>query len=76
MHAAIQRVDSSSEGNAVFALIERGVVYDVHAFSIGEGVDRDTVFQVASLSKWISAWGLMALVEEGRLDLDARFPPT
>ena len=31
---------------------------------------RDTVFQVASLSKPVTALGVMLLVEEGRLDLD------
>ncbi|HXC55004.1 MAG TPA: serine hydrolase domain-containing protein [Rhizomicrobium sp.] len=34
-------------------------------------VDRDTLFQVASMSKWLTAWGVMTLVESGRIDLDA-----
>jgi CubicO group peptidase (beta-lactamase class C family) len=34
-------------------------------------VTADTVFQVASISKSVSAWGVMRLVEQGRLDLDA-----
>jgi CubicO group peptidase (beta-lactamase class C family) len=71
MDAAIRRVDAEHAGNAVFALIQAGSVYDEHAVSVGDSVDRDTVFQVASLSKWITAWGVMALVEEGRFDLDA-----
>jgi CubicO group peptidase (beta-lactamase class C family) len=71
MDAAIELVDSAHSGNAVFALIEGGSVYDEHTASVGDPVDRDTVFQVASLSKWITAWGVMALVEEGRIDLDA-----
>ena len=33
-------------------------------------VTPDTVFRVASVSKAVSAWGLMALVQEGTLDLD------
>ena len=37
----------------------------------GDSVDRDTLFQVASLSKWLTAWGVMTLVDAGRLDLDA-----
>lgn len=71
MDAAVERIDAAHAGNAVLALIEGGSVYDEHAVSVGESVDRDTVFQVASLSKWITAWGVMALVEEGRVDLDA-----
>lgn len=71
MDAAIELVDSANSGNAVFALIEGGSVYDDHAVSVGQAVDVNTVFQVASLSKWITAWGVMALVEAGKLDLDA-----
>jgi CubicO group peptidase (beta-lactamase class C family) len=37
----------------------------------GTPVTADTVFQVASLSKSVSAWGVMHLVEQGRLELDA-----
>jgi len=71
MAAATRSVDSRNAGNAVFAVIERGSVHGVHAVSVGESVDVDTVFQVASLSKWVSAWGVMALVQAGKLDLDA-----
>ncbi|MFJ3671389.1 amino acid adenylation domain-containing protein [Streptomyces sp. NPDC090106] len=34
------------------------------------GVDERTVFQVGSISKHVTALGVMALVQEGRLDLD------
>ena len=71
MDAAAKLVDSSNTGNAVFAVIDDGSVHGVHAVSVGEAVDVNTVFQTASLSKWITAWGVMALVQEGKLDLDA-----
>ena len=71
MDAAAKLVDSSNTGNAVLAVIDDGSVYGVHAVSVGEAVDVNTVFQTASLSKWITAWGVMALVQEGKLDLDA-----
>jgi CubicO group peptidase (beta-lactamase class C family) len=71
MDAAARLVDSSNRGNAVVALIDDGSVYGVHAVSVGEAVDVNTVFQVASVSKWITAWGVMALVQDGKLDLDA-----
>jgi CubicO group peptidase (beta-lactamase class C family) len=71
MGATAKLVGSSNRGNAVVALIDDGSVYGVHAVSVGEAVDVNTVFQVASLSKWITAWGVMALVQEGKLDLDA-----
>lgn len=34
-------------------------------------VDERTQFQIASLSKWVTAWGILALVEAGKVDLDA-----
>jgi len=71
MDAATQRIDSRNRGNAVLALIDRAAVHGVHAASVGEAVDVDTVFQTASLSKWLTAWGVMALVQQGKLDLDA-----
>src|SRR5690242_12394867 len=37
----------------------------------GTLVTTDTVFQVASISKVISAWGVMKLVEQGILALEA-----
>lgn len=69
--AVAERIEKQSRGNAVFALIKAGRVIDEHYRSIGRPVDGDTLFQVASLSKWITAWGAMTLVESGRLDLDA-----
>jgi len=71
MEAAAKFVDSNNTGNAVFAVIDDGSVHGVHAVSVGEAVDVNTVFQSASLSKWITAWGVMALVQAGKLDLDA-----
>lgn len=69
--AAVTFVDSSNRGNAVFAILDNGAVHGVHAVSVGDSVDENTVFQTASLSKWITAWGVMALVQERKLDLDA-----
>ena len=37
----------------------------------GSAVTPDTVFQVGSISKSVTAWGVMRLVQEGKLDLDA-----
>ena len=70
MEAASQLIDARNAGNAVFVLIDGGNVHGVHTASVGEPVSATTVFQTASLSKWITAWGVMALVEEGKLDLD------
>jgi CubicO group peptidase (beta-lactamase class C family) len=57
-------------GNFAMALVKDGTVEYEKFHTAGKPVDRNTVFQVSSLSKWISAFGVMKLVEEGKLDLD------
>lgn len=69
--AATARIDREYQGNAAFLLMERGQVVATHFVSKGKAVDENTRFQVASLSKWITAWGVMTLVDAGKLDLDA-----
>lgn len=69
--AALARIENENASNAAFVLLDDGRVIAEHFQSIGEPVDRDTLFQVASLSKWVTAWGVMTLVDEGRIDLDA-----
>lgn len=58
-------------GSIAMALIEDGVVHEEYLFSLDDSVNRHTAFQVASLSKWVAAWGVMSLVDKGVLDLDA-----
>ena len=69
---AIQtEMDKQFVGNFAMAIIQNGRV-DYELFhAVGSPIDRHTVFQVASLSKWVSAVGIMKLVETGQLDLDA-----
>jgi len=69
--AALARIEHENLGNAALVLLDDGQVVAEHFRSIGEPVDRDTLFQVASLSKWVTAWGVMRLAGEGRIDLDA-----
>jgi hypothetical protein len=67
----VARIGQEHPGNHAFVLIENGRVVAEHFQSKGKPVDRDTLFQVASLSKWVTAWGVMKLAREGRIDLDA-----
>jgi CubicO group peptidase (beta-lactamase class C family) len=69
--AAQARIARENVGNAAFVLLDDGQVVTEHCQSRGAPVDRDTLFQVASLSKWVTAWGVMRLASEGRIDLDA-----
>ena len=68
--AAIADIEKQHKGNVAFALIANGRAVATHFVSVGKPVDGDSRFQVASMSKWITAWGVMTLVEAGKLDLD------
>lgn len=69
--AAIAEIERTRRGNVAFVVIDGGEIFAEHFTSAGQPVDRHTLFQVASLSKWVTAWGVMTLVEAGALDLDA-----
>jgi CubicO group peptidase (beta-lactamase class C family) len=69
--AARATLTEKNRGNAALVLIEDGRVAATHFQSVGAPVDGASLFQVASLSKWITAWGVMTLVEQGKFDLDA-----
>jgi CubicO group peptidase (beta-lactamase class C family) len=58
-------------GNLALVVIEDGKIAAQQAWSVGRPVSGDTLFQMASVSKWVTAWGVMTLVEAGRVDLDA-----
>ncbi|MBQ4804565.1 beta-lactamase family protein [Aquimarina sp. MMG015] len=57
-------------GNMAMAIFKDGASVTESFHSKNTSVNRNTVFQVASLSKFISAIGVMRLVQEGKLDLD------
>lgn len=65
------KVAAEHRGNLGFALIEKGKVVDQFSVSSGEPVDENSIYQVASLGKWLTAWGVMLLVEDGVVELDA-----
>ena len=69
--AARAIAEEENVGNVSFVLIEGGETASEFHLSRGETVHAQAVFQVASLGKWLTAWGVMALVEDGQLDLDA-----
>jgi CubicO group peptidase (beta-lactamase class C family) len=54
--------------SASIALIDEGRIAFASAY--GKDATRDTVYQAASMSKFVAAIGAMRLVEDGTLDLD------
>jgi CubicO group peptidase (beta-lactamase class C family) len=68
---AARAVSNEHPGNLALVLIENGKVTRSYAMSIGKPVSGDTLFQMASVSKWVAAWGVMRLVETGKVDFDA-----
>ncbi|MEP5937241.1 MAG: serine hydrolase domain-containing protein [Erythrobacter sp.] len=69
--AAKEIAEQDNQGNVSSILIESGAPVAEFHLSKGEEVNAQSVFQVASLGKWVTAWGVMALVEDDQLDLDA-----
>jgi CubicO group peptidase (beta-lactamase class C family) len=63
-------VNKQFVGNYAMAMMKDGMIESEKFYSSGKPVNRNTIFQVSSLSKWISAVGIMKLVEEGKLELD------
>lgn len=70
VNATKTKISNQFVGNYALATINKGILETEEFHSVGKSVDRNTVFQVASLSKWVSAVGIMNLVEEGKLELD------
>lgn len=68
---AASRYRRESRGNIAIVLLDQGRPVESFFASHGKDVDEHSIFQVASLSKWLTAWGVMKLAEEGRIDLDA-----
>lgn len=68
--AATALMEEANRGQAALVLLQRGEVVAEHYLSVAEPVDGRTVFPLASLSKWVTAWGLMTLAEAGNLDVD------
>ncbi len=68
---AAKRQAKERRGNLAFLVIDGGRIDGSIFHSIGQPVDANTLFQMASVSKWITAWGVMTLVESGKVDLDA-----
>lgn len=70
IEATKAKLENEFIGNLAMVLIEDGEVSKDFYYSIHEPVDKHTIFQMASVSKWVTAWGIMALAQEGKLNID------
>ena len=68
--AVKQITEKEFVGNFAMAIIKDGKVEKEIFFSHNKPVDRNTIFQVSSLSKFVSAVGMMKLIELRKIDLD------
>lgn len=71
LDAAVKIGDTQSRGNIALVLIRNGAVYGEHFTPSVDRTDRETRFPLASMSKWFTAYGVMQLVQAGKIDLDA-----
>lgn len=68
LEAALGPHVDSGEIPGLVALVARGD--EVEAVALGSGVQRDSIFRAASITKPLTAVLTMVLAEDGRLDLD------
>ncbi len=71
-----RKVSEGYNSGLAVALIEKGQIAFIKGYGYADKengllIQGDTAFQAASISKSVAAWGVMKLVEEGKIDLDA-----
>jgi len=70
IEATKEKIEDEFVGNFAMTLIENGKISQEYFYSIDQPVNENSVFPVASISKWITSFGVLKLVEQGKLDLD------
>ncbi|SFT37999.1 CubicO group peptidase, beta-lactamase class C family [Algoriphagus locisalis] len=70
IEVSTEEIENEVEGSLAMVLIEDGEVSQDFFYSIDQPVNGNTVFPVASVSKWVTSFGIMKLVEQGKVDLD------
>lgn len=71
-----QFLDKENIPGAAIAIMKGGEITWVKGFGLadlssGTAMTGDHIFNAASISKAVTAWGIMKLVEAGKIDLDA-----
>ena len=68
--AVKQKIEKEFVGNFAMSIMKGSIVEKELFYSKNKKVDKNTIFQVSSLSKFVSAAGVMKLVEMGKINLD------
>lgn len=68
--AVNQAASEDFSGNLAMVLFEEGQPTEKLFLSAGNEIDAHSLFPVASISKWVTAEGVLKLVEEGKVNLD------
>lgn len=68
--AVNQQIIKEFTGNFAMAIMKDGTLEKELFYSKNKKVDKGTIFQASSLSKFVTAVGIMKLVESGKIDLD------
>lgn len=75
IQAISHRIHALSQGNTAWVMIEQGKVTHEDYCAAVDQINRDTRFPLASLSKLFTAYGVMQLVEAGKIKLSDAIEP-
>lgn len=70
IEATKTKLENEFVGNLAMILLENGKISQDFYYSMDEPIDQYTIFQMASISKWVTAWGIFTLVQEGKLNIN------
>lgn len=68
-HFAQQLIERDNQGSAAFVLISNGELKAQYFHSKKQDINGDTLFAAASMSKFLTAIGVMHLANEGKIDI-------
>lgn len=68
-------INSGASGSAAIAIMDNGEIVYSEGFGMADReqsipVDKNTIFDIGSISKVYTATAIMVLVDEGKIDLD------
>ncbi len=66
-----RQLETHNSGNLSWFILQDGKTHFGQHSAVGDKLNKDTLFPLASMSKMIAALGVMKLVEEQKIDLDA-----